>query len=171
MGKYYENEVTPYNDIYMTYSDKTHSYTLTEHAADEISKGVTGKSFLLACGSEDREKYKRKEYSSDMYKYIGSYNRRDERKRRVDEHRLAKNGDLRDYIQDAMSDMLRADLRSGFSIQKDLSWVNPERGSVIDLSSVPSIAPDAIEGLFASGILFKGEYSYKIDDDDYRDDY
>jgi hypothetical protein len=70
-----------------------------------------------------------------------------------------------------MLDMMRANIRSGYSLQKDFMQINPERGTVLDTRQVPSIAPDAIEGLFASGILFKGEYSYRITDDDYRSDY
>lgn len=167
MTTYYDNEITPFDDVYMTYSTDTHRYTLTINAVDN----EFNVSFIEYAGNQANAEQLLREISSDMYKYIYKYNRRDLNKQKVDEHRLAKNGDLRDYIRDAMLDMVRALIRSGYSLDKDLSWVNSETGQVMDLSDIPSIAPDAIDGLFAYGILFKGTYSYKINDEDYRSDY
>ena len=70
-----------------------------------------------------------------------------------------------------MLDMVRALIRSGYSMIKDLSPVNVETSTVMDFSNLPGICPDAIDGLFAYGVLFKGRYSFKIDDEDYRTDY
>lgn len=171
MGKYYDNEITPYSDTDIEYDLTKHRYRATKGYADEICKGTTGKSFQVAIGGEAQERFKREELSADMYKGVQKYNRRDEDKRRTTEFLMAKNGDLRDVIKESLGDQIRADLRSGYSMQKDLAWVNPERATVLDLSKVPGVAPDSIEGLLSSGILHKGPYSYSIDDDDYRDDY
>ena len=170
-NKYYENEIVPFDDEDMVYNDKKHRYILTAKFADKISLGVIGKSYLEGKQTEARRNYALQEHSADMYKFVYKWNRRDERKRRTTEHLLAKNGDFRDFIKDSMADMVRADIRGGYQLQKDLSWVNPERGTVMDLSDIPSIAPDARDGLLESGILYKGEYSYRIDDEDYRSDY
>ena len=167
MGKYYDNEITPFNDQYMTYDTNTHRYTLTDYAIDESFNA----NFVTYAKSEDNAKALRNEISADYYKYIYKYNRRDSDKRKTDEHRLAKNGDFREVIRDGMLDMARALIRTGNLIDKDLSWVNSETSTVMDLSSVPPITSDAIDGLFAYGILHKGSYTYSIDDDDYRSDY
>lgn len=167
MGTYYENEVTPFDDLYMTYDTNKHRYELTIHAIDS----EFNVSFVEFAGSEGNAMQLIREISADMYKYIYKYNRRDANTRKIDEHRLAKDGDLRDVIKDAMLDMVRALIREGYSLDKDLSWVNPESGVVLDLSNIPGIAPDAIDGLFAYGVLHKGGYSYRISADDYRSDY
>lgn len=164
---YYDNEVTPSDDVFMTYNTNKHRYELTIKAIDD----EFNVSFVDFAGSRENALQLIREISADMYKYIYKYNRRDINKRKADEHKLAKNGDLRDVIQDTMLDMVRALIRGGYSLDKDLSWVNPESGVVLDLSNIPSIAPDAQDGLLAYGILHKGPYSYRIADDDYRSDY
>jgi hypothetical protein len=172
MGKYYDNEITPVSTTDLEWLPDAHRYRMKLTFADKITNGVVGKSYLAACnGNEDKAIFSLDELSADMYKFIYKYNRRDINKRKADEHKLAKNGDLLDVIRDTMGDMLRAALRSGYTIDKDLSWVNPETNTVLDLSNVPSIAPDAIDGLFAYNILHKGPYSYRIDAEDYRSDY
>lgn len=167
MGKYYENEITPFSDVQMEYIGKKHSYKLTIDAVDN----EFNISFVEFAGSKENAEQLLREIQGDHNKYIHKYNRRDETKRRVTEHLLAKNGDLRDVIRNSMLDMIRALIRSGYTLQKDLAWVHPERGTVMDLSNIPSIAPDARDGLLVSGILHKGPYSYIIDDEDYRSDY
>lgn len=167
MSDYYENEITPYDDINMTYSKDTHRYTLTIDAVDK----EFDVNFVELATSEKKAEALLREVSSDMYKFVYKYNRKDSEKRKTDEHRLAKNGDFRDVIKDTMLDMVRAMIRSGYNIDKDLSWVNSETSTVMDLSNIPSIAPDAIDGLQAYGILWKGHYTYNIDDEDYRSDY
>lgn len=165
--QYYKNEITPYNDIKMTYDTNSHRYTLTiDYVDTELNVN-----FTTLAGDIDEAKQRLREVSGDFYKFIYKYNRRDSEKRKTDEHRLAKNGDFRDTIADTMIDMVRAWIRSGYSLDKDASWINNETSTVMDLSNIPSIAPDAIEGLFAYGILHKGSYNYTIDDDDYRSDY
>ena len=167
MSDYYDNEITPFDDTTMTYSTTTHRYTLTIQAVDD----EFNVDFVRMSGDEGNAEQRLREISSDMYKYIYKYNRRDLDKQKVDEHRLAKNGDLRDVIRDSMLDMVRALIRSGYSMIKDLSPVNVETSTVMDFSNLPGICPDAIDGLFAYGVLFKGRYSFKIDDEDYRTDY
>jgi len=164
---YYDNQIVPFDDIYMTYDRTAHRYTLTIDAVDNELDA----DFIAYARSQENAEALLREISSDMYKFIYKYNRRDINKQKADEHKLAKNGDLRDIIRDSMLDMCRGLIRSGFLLQKDLSWVIPETGTVMDLSNVPDIAPDAIDGLFAYGILHKGPYSYKIETDDYRADY
>lgn len=167
MGDYYDNEITPYTDTDMVWNEDRHRYILTIAAVDN----EYNVSFVAFAGNIENAESLLREISADMYKYVYRYNRRAEKKRRAVEHLLAKNGDLREVIRDAMLDMVRALIRGGYTLQKDLSWVNPERGTVLDLSNIPSIAPDAQELLLSSGILHKGEYTYSINDDDYRADY
>lgn len=164
---YYDNEVVPFEDTTMTYDSDKHRYVLTIQAVDD----EFNVSLVSYAGSVEDAESMLREVSNDMYKYIYKYNRRDEKKRRAVEHLLAKNGDLRDLIRDSMLDMVRAIIRGGYSLQKDLSWVNPETGLVMDLSNIPAIAPSAIDGLFGGGVLFKGRFTYQIDADDYRSDY
>lgn len=164
---YYDNQIVPFTDINMVYDSTIHRYTLTIDAVDNELNA----NFIEYAGSEENAEALLREISGDFYKYIYKYNRRDINKRKADEHMLAKNGDLRDVIKDSMMDMCRGLIRSGFLLQKDLAWVIPETGTVMDLSNVPDIAPDAIDGLFAYGILHKGPYSYKIEAEDYRSDY
>lgn len=167
MSTYYDNEITPFDDVYMTYDSDKHRYELTIKAIDD----ELNISFVEFAGSDGNAEQLIREISSDMYKYIYKHNRRDIKKRKADEHKLAKDGDIRDTIRDTMLDMIRALVRSGYTLDKDLSWVNPESGVVLDLSDIPSIAPDAIDGLLAYGILHRGPYTYQIADEDYRSDY
>lgn len=168
---YYDNEITPYTDNDLEWLETEHKYRLTEAFCDNVAIGVTGKSFVECVGSEPRALFMRNEIMADMYKFVYGYNRRDRRKLRADEHKLAKNGDIRVVIKDSQGDMLRAALRTGNLIDKDLSRVNEEAGVVLNMDGVPAIAQDAIDGLMAYGILHKGPYSYMISDDDYRSDY
>ena len=165
--EYYDNQIVPTDDVDMTYSKTNHRYMLTIEAVDKELNA----NFVTFAGSEQNALALLREISGDLYKYIYKYNRRDIKKRKADEHALAKNGDFRDVIRDAMMDMCRGLIRSGYLLQKDLSWVNPETSTVMDLSNVPEIAPDAIDGLFSYGILHKGPYNYRIDAEDYRADY
>lgn len=170
--EYYDNEVTPVSTTDLIWLPNAHRYRMSEEFANTISNGVVGMSYLAICGGNvSKLEFSLDELSADMYKFIYKYNRRDINKRKADEHKLAKNGDLKDVIRDTMGDMLRAALRSGYTLDKDLSWVNPETGIVLDMSNIPSIAPDAIDSLFAYNILHKGPYSYRIAADDYRSDY
>ena len=164
---YYDNEAVPVSDLDMIWDTINRRYVLTIDAVDNEFNAT----LVKFAGSEETAEAILKEVSADMYKFIYRYNRRDEKKRRAVEHMLSKNADLRPILKATMLDMMRANIRSGYSLQKDFMFINPERGTVLDTRQVPSIAPDAIEGLFASGILFKGEYSYRITDDDYRSDY
>ncbi len=164
---YYDNQGVPFDDTDMVYDSTKHRYKLTIDAVDN-EFNVSFVAFALSV--ENAESLLR-EISADLYKFIYQYNRRAEKKRKAVEHALAKNLDWRDTIKDSMLDMVRATIRGGYSLQKDLAWVNPETGIVFDMSNIPAIAPDAIENLFGMGILFKGEYSYQIDADDYRADY
>jgi len=165
--EYYDNQIVPFDDLNMTYSDANHRYMLTIHAVDEELNAT----FIEFAGSSENALALLREISGDLYKYIYKFNRRDIDKLKAVEHALAKNGDWRDVIRDAMMDMCRGLIRSGYLLQKDLSWVNPETSTVMDLSNIPEIAPDAIDGLFAYGILHKGPYTYRIDAVDYRADY
>jgi hypothetical protein len=167
MREYYDNQVDPSDDTNMIYDDNKHRYRLTIDAIDK----EFNVSFVQFAGSKDNANQLIREFSADMYKFIYKYNRRDIDKRKADEHKLAKNGDIRETILETMLDMVRATIRNGYTLDKDLSWVNPESGVVMDLSNIPSIAPDAMDGLFAYGILHKGPYSYKISAEDYRSGY
>lgn len=167
--EYYDNQVTPYDDIYMTYNTDTHRYTLTVQSVDDAH--FITKPFMTAAGSEEVAESRLDETSKDMYKYIYRMTRRGEKKRKVVEHMLAKNGDLRDVLRDSMLDMVRALIRSGYGLQKDLGWVNTATGTVFDFKDIPAIAPSAVDGLLAAGILFKGVYTYRIEEEDYRSDY
>ena len=162
-----QTEITPFDDTYMTYDQNTHRYTLTIAAVDE----EFDISLVEFAGSQANAESLLREISSDVYKAIYKFNRHDEKHRRVVEYKLAKHPDARNIIKDAMLDYVRATIRSGYAIVKDLSPVNPELGIVMDFSKLPPIAPDAFDGLYAYGILHRGEYNFTIPDDAYRSDY
>lgn len=167
MGTYWRNEIEPYDDVTMTYDSNKHRYELTIAAVDNEFNA----NLVEYAGSFEDAQAILREISSDVYKFIYKYNRRDFRKLQAVEHGLAKNGDWRDAIRDAMLDYARATIRNGYLLDKDLSWVNPETAQVMDLSNIPAIAPDAIDGLMAYNVLHKGPYTFTIADDDYRDGY
>lgn len=164
---YWTNEITPYDDTYMTFDTDTHQYTLTVDGVNkEFNVGL-----VEFAGSEGNAKQLLREIRGDFYKYVYRVTRRDEQHRRVVEHRLAKDGELRDLIKNSMLDMVRATIRGGYSMQKDLMWANPVTGTVMDLSNVPAIAPDAIEGLQSMGMASRYPYTFQIEDSDYRSGY
>jgi hypothetical protein len=164
---YYDNEVTPFDDINMTYDANYHGYSLTEDAIDR----ELNVSFAEMCGSSEEAKQRIKEFRHDFYSFVYNYNRRGINKRKTDEHRLAKDGDIRDGIFQAMLDIARASIRGGFNLDKDISVINEERGTVLDVRNTLTVPKSAFMTMKQYGMLHRGEYSYRITPDDYRSDY
>lgn len=162
-----DNEIIPFDDVDMTYNSTTHRYTLTVQAVDE----EFDVSLVEYAGSQANAESLLREISSDIYKTIYNLSRRDNKTVRVIEYNLSKNPNQRPVIKDAMLDHMRATIRTGYAMVKDLSPVNSETGIVLDFSTLPPIAPDALDGLYAFGIIHRGTYSYRIPDESYRTDY
>ena len=162
------NEITPFSDTNMDYSLTTHRYTLTVAAVD----AEFDVSFVAFSGSQANAESLLREISSDVYKTIYKESRTiSENKRRVTEYKLAKDPDIRNILLETMLDYVRATIRSGYLIVKDLSPVNPELGTVLDFSKLPTISPDALDSLITYNVIYKGYYTFTIPDDDYRVDY
>jgi hypothetical protein len=159
-----EYEQNPYDDTDMTYDISSHKYILTISSVDS----EFDVSLVDFAGSQANAESLLREISSDIYKAIYNLSRRDERHRRVVEYRLAKDPELRDVIKNAMLDYVRATIRSGYAIVKDLSPVNPELGVVLDFSKLPPVAPDALDGLYAFGLIYKGRFGFTIPDEIYE---
>ena len=167
---YYDGIDTPDQFYTFTYEPTagTHRYVLTIAGVDN----EFNVSFSEFAEGEDNANSLLREISSDVYKTIYKMsNARTAKKRRVVEYRLAKDPEIRNILFEVMLDYVRATMRSDWILVKDLNPVKKAAGLVLDFSDLPPIAPDALDGLLAYGLLYKGQYGYRILDADYRSDY
>ena len=112
------------------------------------------------------------EISKDLYRYVYTWGRREERKRRVQEYLMAMNPDLHDIIRDAMLHYVRASRRGNWNLIKDLSPADFTSGIVmINVNHIPTIPQASIQEMMDSRILFRGNYSFILPEDLYRVDY